>query len=396
MQQHPVPQNIINFQFKLVGDMTLKQFGYLAGGIILGILASKLPYPSFFNYTLAGLFAFSGFALAFLPIEDRPLDIWVKNFVISIFSATQFVYKKTGGNLDFLNIDLTRDAQNAAVIIEKNLKQDRYRDYLGTLTSATKSTLDAPINQYLKTLKLDDTTAPMLQTQNISTTRQANVRPTNTFEEVKIRPLAQTPISTVKKEDQASAQFQTIRLSSQNQPKTVFVKDTYRAPLAEIKSKNVSFDYLKQKAQTAEPTRNPEEDERKKKEMVTQKLQEIQKKQAVVHHDLNGQITGQTIDVSNIKRIYQTPQTPKTPNIICGTILDQNDEPVRSAILEIKNSYGAAERTLKTNSIGQFVTMTPLENGKYTITIEKSGYSFDNINIILDNKIVEPLLIRAK
>ena len=36
METHPVPQNISSYEFRLVGDMTLKQFLYLAGGILLG------------------------------------------------------------------------------------------------------------------------------------------------------------------------------------------------------------------------------------------------------------------------------------------------------------------------------------------------------------------------
>ncbi|EKD47460.1 MAG: hypothetical protein ACD_66C00049G0001, partial [uncultured bacterium] len=28
MEQHPVPQNVTGFQFKLIGDITLKQFAY--------------------------------------------------------------------------------------------------------------------------------------------------------------------------------------------------------------------------------------------------------------------------------------------------------------------------------------------------------------------------------
>ena len=31
-QAHPIPQNVTSFEFKLVGDMTLRQFLYLAAG----------------------------------------------------------------------------------------------------------------------------------------------------------------------------------------------------------------------------------------------------------------------------------------------------------------------------------------------------------------------------
>ena len=45
MQQHPVPQHISNYEFKLVGDMTLKQFFQLAGGILVALIFYATPLP---------------------------------------------------------------------------------------------------------------------------------------------------------------------------------------------------------------------------------------------------------------------------------------------------------------------------------------------------------------
>jgi hypothetical protein len=426
MQQHPVPQNIVNFQFKLVGDMTLKQFGYLAGGIIIGIVASKLPYPAIFNYSLAGIFAFSGFALAFLPIQDRSLDIWVKNFVISIFSPTQFVYKKTGGNLDFLNIDLSRESQNAAVIIEKNLKKDRYRDFLGTLSPIKKNMIDVSVSQYLKSLDLTGTSPlnlPPHSTQSHISQNSANDLNLNS---VKVRPLIvkeipkeivesslidkpaiiPSPLSTKPEPPSQihkmpiSHQFQSINLGSVSNASTTFVKNEYVAPKQDTNSTRVNFDYLKNKpsTKTAEDENKKLEEERIKQESIKQQLDEIQRRQSTssrmeeTNHDDNSQV----VDVSSIKRIHQTPQTPKTPNVISGTVTSQRDDPVAGAIIEIKNSERMAVRTLRTNTVGQFAIITPLQAGEYEILIEKPGMTFDIIKIILDNKIVEPLLIKAR
>lgn len=94
MEQHPVPQNVTTFQFRLIGDMTLKQFGYLAGGAILSYVSYKLPLPLFLNWPLAILFALGGFGFAFVPVEERPMDVWVLSFFKSIYSPTQYVWKK--------------------------------------------------------------------------------------------------------------------------------------------------------------------------------------------------------------------------------------------------------------------------------------------------------------
>ena len=75
MQQHPVPQNVTQYQFRLVGDMTLKQFLELAGGMLLAYLIYASNLFIVFKLPLALLGLFLGIALAFFPIEDRPLDV---------------------------------------------------------------------------------------------------------------------------------------------------------------------------------------------------------------------------------------------------------------------------------------------------------------------------------
>lgn len=92
MEQHPVPQNVTSFQFRLIGDMTLKQFGYLAVFSVVAYICYRLPFPVFFTLPLAiGSFLF-GFGLAFVPIEERPMDAWVLAFIKSIYSPTQYVW----------------------------------------------------------------------------------------------------------------------------------------------------------------------------------------------------------------------------------------------------------------------------------------------------------------
>lgn len=95
MQQHPVPQNVTQYQFRLVGDMTLKQFLELMGGVLLAYLFYTSNLIFIFKWPLALLSIFLGFALAFLPIEDRPLDQWIINLLHAIYKPTRFIWKKS-------------------------------------------------------------------------------------------------------------------------------------------------------------------------------------------------------------------------------------------------------------------------------------------------------------
>ncbi len=101
MEQHPIPQDITGFKFKLVGDMTLKQFGELAFGAVVAYVFYVSNWVPFIKWPLVAFFGLLGIALAFLPIEERPLDIWIINFVRAIYRPTLFVWKKDSGVIDY-------------------------------------------------------------------------------------------------------------------------------------------------------------------------------------------------------------------------------------------------------------------------------------------------------
>lgn len=90
--RHPIPQNVTQFQFKLIGDMTIKQFAYLAGNLIAATFFWLLPFPLFIKFPFTFLFAFLGVALAFIPYQGRPLDKWIINFFRAVFSPSQYAF----------------------------------------------------------------------------------------------------------------------------------------------------------------------------------------------------------------------------------------------------------------------------------------------------------------
>src|SRR3989344_3593531 len=93
-EQHPVPQQISSYQFRLVGDMTLKQFFQLAAGAVIALIIYSLPLPGIVRWPLVAISAVSGAAFAFLPLQDRPLEQWLAAFFRAIYSPTLFVWKK--------------------------------------------------------------------------------------------------------------------------------------------------------------------------------------------------------------------------------------------------------------------------------------------------------------
>lgn len=94
-EQHPIPQQVSSYQFKLVGDMTLQQFFQVAGGALIALLIYSSGLPVYVKWPLIFISFLAGIALAFFPLEDRPLAKWIVLFMKAIYSPTLYVWKQT-------------------------------------------------------------------------------------------------------------------------------------------------------------------------------------------------------------------------------------------------------------------------------------------------------------
>jgi len=153
MEQHPVPQHIASYEFRLIGDMTLKQFAQLAAGGILAIAAYALPLPGILKWPLVIFLAFLGFAFAFLPINERPLSTWLIAFFKATFSPTQFIWTKKTKKPDIFKPTFQKigipQTQHEGQIPEK---QENIDQYLTSLPYAKedKNPLDKKEESFLK------------------------------------------------------------------------------------------------------------------------------------------------------------------------------------------------------------------------------------------------------
>lgn len=147
VQQHPVPQQVTAYEFRLIGDMTLKQFGYLAGGVLMGLLFYSLPLAGFLKWPLVLFWGFLGFAFAFMPIEERPLTTWLSSFVKAVISPTLFVWKKKPEKPEiFASSSKIATPATSSLITDKN----QLNQYLKTLPQEEKSPLDKKEEEFLK------------------------------------------------------------------------------------------------------------------------------------------------------------------------------------------------------------------------------------------------------
>lgn len=93
-KQHAVPQNIMDVEFKLIGDLTMRQFVYLLVFLGFAYFVFTLNFSIVFRLPIAILSGLAGLAFAFMPLEDRGLDEWVINFFNAIYRENQMVWRK--------------------------------------------------------------------------------------------------------------------------------------------------------------------------------------------------------------------------------------------------------------------------------------------------------------
>lgn len=171
MDNHPIPQDVTGFQFKLIGNMTVKQFAYLATGVVFAWILLQLPVNILIKFPFVAFSAIFGIGLAYFPVSGRPMDVMIGNYIKALIRPTQFIYEKVGGQIYF-----PHKTQFAAV---KNIQQyknnfspfpkDKLKAYLQTSDIRPKNKADEIENNFLMSVSsLTTGNAPSIDIQQVS------------------------------------------------------------------------------------------------------------------------------------------------------------------------------------------------------------------------------------
>lgn len=347
-EQHPVPQEISSYQFRLVGDMTLKQFFQLAGGAVVGLIIYSLPIPGFLRWPLVVIAVVAGAAFAFLPIQDRPLEKWIAAFFRSIYSPTIFVWQKNQPSTQYFAAQADPAAQ-----ITPDIEPGE------TVHNQAAHSLDTSEKNFLNKIAL------MLGGPSSATKPEQQV-PSEPAPPP-IAPVPSEPGPTIISEyrEEPVTEQPKIEIEQKEEPKELEVPK-----IDEIKIEPKGFDVIDET-----PTQTQ-----------TQPVGEV-------FNASQGQLSGSAAQFSPEAA---PPTPPSQPNIVVGQVMDINGKIVEGAILEITDNAGRPTRALKTNRVGHFAIVTPLANGEYRIATEKEGLMFDPVSIVASGEILNPIVIRSK
>jgi hypothetical protein len=351
MREHPIPQDVTGYRFHIIGNMTLKQFIEVAAGVVVAVILYNTNLAGFIKWPLMLISGGMGALIAWVPFEERPLDHWLTVFFTVLYHPTKFFWQKQARIPAPFLFKPRQDQINAPEVIDLSpARRTRIQEYL-TSVAPTQPKEDWEVTeseQVSAILKAFDT----VQVNHVSATKTAH-KPTM---EVRVRNLHAFSAPT----EDASV--------------TPIVEETPQPdpPIASEATPPVepSIESIDQPA-TVEPPAPAAQP-------LPPLIPDAQPQAAVT---TNAQLP--------------FPNQPTTPNKIVGMVLDKEGKIVASAIVEIKNLQGLVARAVKTNALGQFFVSTPLENGTYSVHVDKANLQFDPQRMTLTGQIVPPLQLTA-
>lgn len=373
MEQHPIPQNVSSYQFKLVGDMTLKQFFQVAGGVLIALIFYSTPLLKIIKIPLTVLSVLLGVGLAFLPFEERPLERWIFAFFRAIYSPTVFSWKK--GSVS------TKLFQDEVLETPNNQQDVALKDYLNktnhTNTSASGN-LDKTEGNFFKNL------ASIFEPSIKTAAPAVSTVPSNTPD---IPVVPTTPVQPA-------------------QPLIQQIQTNISVPVEKIPAREI----LPEPESTPNTQQTPVQNDLKVPENTPISMpKSTQPINAQPYYPQNtapitSNVVAPVMSGTNIIPASQAmfspdaapPNPPTYPNVVVGQIIDQDRRVVEGAIMEVRDSAGRPIRALRSNKVGHFLTVTQLDNGHYEIVIEKDGYEFAPISFEATGAIISPILIKGK
>lgn len=400
MENHPIPQDVTGFQFRLIGDMTVKQFAYIgAGAVFAWMFYVILPLPGFFKILFAALIGCVGVALAFLPIEGRPLDVMMTHFFKSLFSPNQYVFRKAGGHL-IVTIPQHVVQQTQQIGGAPNISAEELQTFLKSLRTTTNSPgggVDQKEAAFLQSLSTNYVPSAPVPQPAPQTPVQEPTKPkavdtphqpiTFTMESISkpVTSQAQPPIQEPVIQQAPTPQAQPQQPIPEQKPE----------PQIDVVKKEAVLD-LNEQMRIAMAQKQQLEDEL----AALQRKLATQKQQVYTPTVVNGppqQTTNVKMVATPIKAKTGAPPTPDVPNLITGVIKNPRGGVLPNILVEVKDKEGNPVRAFKTNQLGQFASATPLANGLYTIEFEdpKEANKFDTVELAIQGEIILPMEVTS-
>lgn len=388
MREHPIPQDITGYRFHIIGNMTLKQFGELALGVILAVVTYATNLPLIIKLPFIVIFILLGVIAAFIPIAERPLDHWLLTFFRVLYRPTLYFWQKSDHIPPAFTYKSTQTITYEPELDLSPARRQRIKEYISSVSYALPEDTQFEPGEatHLQTIMAQFDSVTVTQTSSTPTSEKpvldVRVRSMRVSEET-LDNLPVTPISA--------------HLSKTQPAATVFIDANLVANPADTNKQILNTDQVAQEIQipdiqtmTMGTTVLAQDDT----PMLTSAVVDTQRSYSN-YQNTSIQDTSGTMQGTQYNTNLPFPQMPTVPNKPVGMVLSTTNDLITGAIIEIKTQDGVIARAVKTNALGQFFVTTPLNEGNYVIETKKDGYTFPSQTLVLTDQPVSPIEIRG-
>ena len=394
MKEHAIPQDITGYKFHIVGNMTLKQFAEVALGVVMAffIYKTNLYFP--IKWALIASSAALGFALAFLPIEERPLDHWFTIFFSILYKPTKFYWKRepkipeaftfvshTTAKTQISTVDLTPQRRSRITQYLQSVKTTKGEDSEDVYYRQRSSQLLDIFNDH--SLKINyDRFEKIKKKPNL----KVKVRSLIGTEEENNQPVIEASQTNTEISYDLSNTQEVVLEQQQKEysplSKKVISTNAVATEISIPETENIQVENVYQQQQIAT------------EEIVTQTQGTAQQMVNVEPETIKNNVAVNKNAVVRNKDL-PFPTRPTKPNKLVGMTLTKNNDLINGATLTLKDKNGKSITAITSNALGQFFITSQLPNGTYTINIKKDGFSFAPVTINLVGETIDPLEIRS-
>ncbi|MBP7859791.1 PrgI family protein [Patescibacteria group bacterium] len=432
--QHPVPQNVMDVEFKLVGDLTIRQFSYLLIFSILIFLVYSIHLPFIFSYPIMAILLLMGLGFAFVPLNDISLDKWAVNYVRAITNPRIRVWKHKNRMPYYLTFEATSQrkvGKNYGVQILGNTRKKSLEELLSasdmhnqiTVAFEDTSDIDLKEKEFIEKIGLKSIHSKEVVNDEIVFVRenlqQDELEDKNNFSNVVTKNFSETNVNN-RQEENYQKHLKDLEELKKKVTKEVEKIDTRN----EIKNKIQEAIYEKQEtrdlpAQSGEKinieiedkkildekldikTKDERTGEKKQEEKIEtpkpkssifadlfEKLTTPNNKKVVIKQDAKENLVAITQGVQDVETIRENIKKQNNANsnqfLLKGQTAEASGKIIQDVIVIVKNKGGEPLRAIKSNSLGIFDSVTPLLlDEEYILEGDKQNYIF------------EPLVLKA-
>lgn len=395
----------MDVEFKLFGELTIRQFGYVAGGALAAFVCYVLFADiGLVRWPLVVFFGILGIMLAVFKVNDRPFEIWLANFIFAIFTSQRSIWKKSAKTPEILrsiNVNSTSKGSTNTVInrsplssvylpneeIEENIsKEDKEEaDRLSQIdslwgTDTTQKVVPSTLQVNTNVTKVEEKPIENIQTYSKPAITVPQVQEVKTI-----------PNETLKKEVKQIARLDLDdilpdKVSREDMLEKMDEKtgvDTPIIPVEEPVISNKVASVVNDATTDSLGVKNTEYVDTLKTQLEEQnKIINSLRTKASESKVVMG-AKNVVIDPTKTSSLNSSIDKDKA-NYVSGYVKEKSGKGLSNVTIIIKDSKFRPVRATRTNNLGAFNITTPLPNGDYSLEAVRSGMNFDNIDFSLD------------